>query len=373
MRVGIVTDPMDTVSSVRVYLANLIENLFRLYDPGQIYLIHRRRGGHPLYQQGREVILPGLYQASAPSASLGDLLRPLLLRQYKLDIIHYTHSHAPLTFFTSGARNVCLVTTVGPATHPQYYPLASRYLIRVARLVNRRMDAIITESQSEKKEIVSFLGISEDRVRVIPSGVDEIFKPGDNPEETKRELRDRYGVKFPFILNVGGYRPVKNGPALIRAFARLKRQGLEHRLVLVGRPGPGFGEVLRAIRQLGLDGEVITTGFVPREDLPKFYNAAALFVLPSFKESFGHVLVEAMACGCPVVTSNVTCMPEVVGEAGVLIDPYSVDSLAEGMYRVLADSGLRRQLRDKGLRRAQLFSWENCARQTLKLYQELCK
>jgi len=371
MRIGIVTDPMDTKSSVRVYLGNLIQNLFKIYDPNQIYLIHARKSDNSLYNQGKEIILPGLYRDSFPSAGIADIFRPFLLRKYKLDVIHYTHSNPPLTFSAAGARNVCLITTIGPATHPQYYPLPSRYIVKIAKLVNQRMDVIITESEAEKKEIVKFFRVPEEKVRVIPSGVDEIYQPLNNLDGIKDELYTKYKIKSPYILHVGAYRPVKNGPSLIKAFAELKKRGLEHKLVLVGKPAQRFQEVLKLIKQLGLEEEVITTGYVPYEDLPKLHNAADVFVLPSFKESFGHVLVETMACGCPVVTSNVTCMPEIAGDAGILIDPYDVNSLTEGIYKVLTNDGLRQDMRKKGLRRAKLFSWERCARETLKVYEEL--
>jgi glycosyltransferase involved in cell wall biosynthesis len=371
MKIGIVTDPLDTKSSVRVYLNNLIENLFKIYDPSQIYLIHAQKSENPLYRQGREVILPGFYRDSFPSASLADVLRPFLLRKYGLDVVHYTHSNPPLTFSAAGAKNVCLITTMGPATHPQHYPLPSRYIAKISRLVNRRMDVVITESEAEKREIVKFLRVPEQKVRVIPSGVDEIYRPLDNLEGIKKELSAKYRVQFPYILHVGAYRPVKNGPALIKAFAGLKKRGIKHKLVLVGKPAQRFNEVSKLIKELGLEEEVISTGFVPYEDLPKLHNVADLFVLPSFKESFPHVLVEALACGCPVVTSNITCMPEITGDAGVLIDPYDVSSLTEGMYRVLTDEELRQGLKKKGLQRAKLFSWERCARETLAVYEEL--
>ena len=371
LKIGIITDPLDTKSSVRVYLANLIENLFKLHDPNQIYLIHARKSDNPLYRQGKEIILPGLYQENMPSASLADIFRPLLLRKYKFDVIHYTHSNPPLTFFTAGAKNVCLITTLGPVTHPQYYPLASRYIAKVAKLVNKRMDIIITESEAEKKEIVKFLSVPEEKVRVIPSGVDEIYLPLPDLDEIKNELLTKYKIKTPYILHVGAYRPVKNGPTLIRAFAQLKKRGMEHKLVFVGKPAQKFDEVLRLIKELGLEGEVITTGFTQYEDLPKLYNAADLFVLPSFKESFPHVLVEALACGCPVVASNIACMSEIAGEAGIFINPHDVNSLAEGMYNVLTNSELRQDLKEKGLQRAKSFSWEKCARETLKVYEEL--
>jgi len=235
------------------------------------------------------------------------------------------------------------------------------------------MDMIITESEAEKREIIRFLWVPEQKVRVIPSGVDEIYQPLSNLHQIKSELSAKYKIRFPYILHVGAYRPVKNGPALIRAFAELKKQGIEHKLVLVGKPAQKIVEILKLIKEFGLEDEVIFTGFVPDEDLPKFYNAATLFMLPSFKESWPHVLVEALACGCPVVTSNITCMPEIAGDAGIFIDPYDVNSLAEGMYKALTDNELRESLKKKGLERAKSFSWERCARETLKVYEELYK
>jgi len=373
MRIGIVTDPLDTKSSVRVYLRNLIEQLLKISDPDNIYLIHQKSGHNPLYQQANEIILPGLYRDTVPSASLFDVLRPLQLQKYGLDVIHYTHSNPPLTFFASGARSVCLITTIGPVTHPQHYPLASRYMARLARIVNQRMDVVITESEAEKREIVRFLKVSDEKVRVIPSGVDDIFVPLSNREAIEQSLRLRYGIHSPYILTTGAYRPVKNGPGLIKAFAQLKQQGFEHKLVLVGKPAQKFGEVTALIDRLDLKEEVISTGFVSDEDLPKFYGAADLFVLPSFKESFPHVLVEAMACGCPVVTSDVDCMLEMTGDAGIAVAPEDIDGLASAMQRVLADGRLRGIMRKKSVQRARRFSWEQCTRDTLQVYEELYK
>ncbi len=373
LKIGIITDPLDTKSSVRVYLANLIKNLFTLHDPNQIHLIHARKSENPLYKQGKEIILPGLYQENIPSASLADIFRPLLLRRYKLDVIHYTHSNPPLTFFTTGSKNVCLITTLGAVTHPQYYPLPSRYIVRLAKLVNKRMDIIITESEAEKKEIVKFLGVPEEKVKVIPSGIDEIYMPLPKLNDIKNELLTKYKIKTPYILHVGAYRPVKNGPALVRAFAQLKKRGMEHKLVFVGKPARKFDEVLKLIKEFALEDEVVITGFTRYEDLPKLYNAADLFVLPSFKESFPHVLVEALACGCPVVTSNIDCMVEIAGDAAVAVDPHNSDNLTEAMYHVLTDGGLRQNLKKKALARAGLYLWERCARETVKVYEELCK
>jgi len=371
LKIGIITDPMDTASSVRVYLSNLISELVKIYDKNKIYLIHSRKSKNPLYWHCNELIIPGFYDENAPSKMLFDLHRPFLMKKYDLDVIHYTHTYAPITFKASATKNVCLITTIGSYTDPELYPLPSRILIRLARPVIAKMDAIITETSAEKKKILRFLDIEDEKVKVIPSGIDEIYRPLSDLNEIAYELKNKYGVSPPFILHVSTYRPTKNGPGIIKAFYWLKKYGLKHKLVWIGKPAQRFEEVLELVEKLKLCSEVNFLGYIKRGDLPKFYNLADVFLLPSFRESFPHVLVEALACGCPVVTSNVTAMPEIVGDAGILVNPYDFHDIAKGIYKVLSDESLREELRRKGLERAKLFSWEKCAKETLKVYREV--
>ena len=161
-------------------------------------------------------------------------------------------------------------------------------------------------------------------------------------------------------------------PALVRAFCQLKQEtGIPHRLVLAGKKGWIFESIYTEVEQLGLQDEVIFTGYVPDEDLPYLYNGASLFAYPSFYEGFGLPPLEAMACGCPVVTSNTSSLPEVVGDAGLMVDPLRSDELAGAMARVLEDSDLAAAMRTKGLARAATFSWERCARETLSIYRDV--
>jgi glycosyltransferase involved in cell wall biosynthesis len=159
---------------------------------------------------------------------------------------------------------------------------------------------------------------------------------------------------------------------LIQAFHNLKnKERLPHKLVIAGKKGWLYREIFKTVDTLGLAGDVKFTGHVPWEDLPFLYNLAEIFVYPSFYEGFGLPPVESMACGCPVITSNTSSLPEVVGDAGILIDPRDKEGLSKAIHETITDDDLRRRMRTKGLQRAKRFSWERCARETLKVYEEV--
>jgi glycosyltransferase involved in cell wall biosynthesis len=234
------------------------------------------------------------------------------------------------------------------------------------------MDLIITISEHTKRDAVELLGIEPDRVRVTPLAAHECFRPLRDPEAL-RELRERYGLgNRPYILTVGTLEPRKNHCRLIEAFARLRRRdpGLIHRLVLVGAKGWLFEPIFETVRRLGLEGHVRWLDYVPFDDLPGLMSGTELFVYPSLYEGFGLPPLEAMSCGAPVIASATTSLPEVVGEAGILVDPEQVDEITAAMHRVLTDPHLRTALRAAGLERAKQFTWERTARMTLAAYDE---
>jgi glycosyltransferase involved in cell wall biosynthesis len=185
-------------------------------------------------------------------------------------------------------------------------------------------------------------------------------------------LPDEGGVPAqPYILNVGTLEPRKNLAGLLQAFARARRKGLPHSLVVVGANGWGNSSVERLVDELGIREHVHVSGFVDDQTLPRLYAAADFFVYPSLYEGFGLPVLEAMACGAPVITSNVSSMPEVAGGAALLVDPRSTDELCDAMLRLAGDGQLRSLLRVKGKERAGQFSWERTAEQTWQIYQEV--
>jgi len=370
MKVAIITDPCYFPSGVKTYVDNLVENLLMIHD--ETYIVHSKKDGE-LFPSARQLILPSLYRSSAAAMSIFDIHRPVLLRKYRFDVVHYTHNHVPLSFWASGSKTICTVHGVASLSHPQFHSIASRILWRVSALLNRRIDVVLADSNYAKEAIIQFLGVRPEKIRVIYHGVGREFKPQKKLNETKDELDSKFGIGAPFILNVNGYRPIKNVVTLVKAFAEIKKLGIQHKLVLVGKPIDPSHEAMKAIMDLGLEKEVVITGYVPKKDLLKLYGLADLYVIPSFKESFGLPLLEAMACGCPVIASNVTALPEVGGDAVVFFDPYNYEELAKKMYRLLTNNELRSHFSRKALERARQFSWEKCAQEHLDVYNEVCQ
>jgi len=227
-------------------------------------------------------------------------------------------------------------------------------------------DRIVVVSESTKRDLLRFIDADPKKVRVIYHGVDhELFKPRD-----KLEARRRLGLPLdrPIILNVGSEEPRKNIPVLLKSFKELLNDVPSALLVRVGMRTT---HVEKLIRSLGLGGEVLYRRAILDEIFALYYNAADLLCFPSYYEGFGNPPLEAMASGLPVIAGNRTSIPEVVGDAGILIDPFDVDGFAYWMHEVLSNEDLRIKLSEKGYKRSMMFSWEKCARETLEVYREV--
>ncbi len=242
--------------------------------------------------------------------------------------------------------------------------IAERWWLKLDVKGIRKANHIIAVSQNTKDDLINYLKIPPERITVIYNGLDHsLFQP------RKGRLFDK-----PYILYVGSERPRKNLNRLLEAFSKLKREFKLLKLVKVG--SPGRSEIFRKntlaqIEKLGLREEVIFVDHVPENELPYYYSFASLLVYPSLYEGFGFPLLEAMACGCPVITSNTSSLPEVVGEAGIMVNPYDVDALAGAMGRVLTDQRLRSGMIERGLAQAKGFSWEKTARETGEVYERV--
>jgi glycosyltransferase involved in cell wall biosynthesis len=254
------------------------------------------------------------------------------------------------------------------------HPLEA-WLDRIALLGLHRAERLIAISQSTKETLISALSCPEEKIEVVLYGVDHaVFRPSPVPQG----LRTHYGLDSDVyhILYVGAESPRKNLLRLVRAIAKLKARMPNVKLIKVGSPEYlGHLEQLKQLTyELSLEGSVLFLDHPPEEDLVALYNLAALFVFPSLYEGFGLPPLEAMACGTPVVCSHAASLPEVVGDAALMVDPYDVDGLAAAMERVLRDADLRQDLRERGLARASQFTWERTARQTVAVYREvLCE
>jgi len=229
-------------------------------------------------------------------------------------------------------------------------------------------DRILTCSEYSKQDIVRIYGVDAEKIKVIPLSVGDMYRPEPDPgrvEAMKRKL----GIDGRYILYMGNFKPHKNVRKIILSFARVSREIAGLKLVLAGPKTHTYSELCALVDQMSLGDRVIFTGTVLEKDSPHLlYSGAEVFVMPSLYEGFGLPPVEAMACGTPAVVSNTTSMPEVVGEAGVLVDPCDVDCIAEAVLLILRDAGLREELRRKGLARAAVFSPERIAKETRRAF-----
>jgi glycosyltransferase involved in cell wall biosynthesis len=257
-----------------------------------------------------------------------------------------------------------------------YYPEAHRFLDRLYLDLSTRHNAraathLIADSSATKRDLVERYGTEPDKITVIYPGYEEtVFQPVRDKEDIEA-VKARYNIAGDYILFVGTLQPRKNLTRLIKAFADLRFAICDLRLVIVGKKGWLYEEIFQRVEALGLEGRVVFTDYVPEGHLPALLSGARLFAFPSLYEGFGLPVLEAMACGTPVVCSNASSLPEVVGDAALLVDPLDVGELAAAMERVLCDEQLRGELMRRGFEQAKNFSWERCARETLGVLENV--
>ena len=251
--------------------------------------------------------------------------------------------------------------------HPDaFVPSLREYLERVVPRSVARTDRVLADSESTRDDLIAHFGTPPEKVQVLYCGVGTRFHPEKEPGEQER-LRDKYNIESPYVLSVGTLQPRKNYVRLIKAFANLPLTNLP--LVIAGGQGWLYEDVFAEAEKHGDCVRVL--GFVDDADLPALLRNATLFAFPSLYEGFGLPVLEAMACGVPVVCSNASSLPEVAGDAALTIDPLDADALAEAMSRALADAALRKEMIDRGLAQAARFTWEKAARQLLGLFEAL--
>ncbi len=298
---------------------------------------------------------------------------PPLLRQHQVDVYHGVCN------FELPLRKVCRYVVTIHDLVPLFFPeLVPKKHLLFFRLFMKRAahtaDVIITDSEHSKQDIVRYLQVSEKKVRVIYLG----FTPPDPHKSVRLSLPPvlrRYHISRPYVLFVGVIEPKKNLERLVDAFARLRHRyagGQALQLVLAGGKGWFSEQLYQKVRTLNLENHVLFTGFVPDDDLPCLYRGAELFVFPSIYEGFGLPVLEAMSYGTPVVTSLSSSLPEIAGNACMLVDPLNPDAIFQGMLAVLTDNVTRDNMRTAGPRQAQKFSWKRTAEHTYQVYREVC-
>ena len=361
MRIGIDAHHINgKPQGSRTYVLNLVRELANLLDDDELYvysfapdetariLNSPRLFHHRLFPQSARLRLP----LTVPALGLRD----------RLDIFHSQYLCPPV----SPVRDIITVHDILFETHPKLFEGA--FSMRSVRLIRRscqRARLVLTVSEFSRQTLIERYQLTEEKVVVTADGVNlDEFRPG----ASSKNLAERYRLNRPFVLSVGRLEPRKNLERLIRAFAKVRdRLDRQLTLVLVG-PRDFRAESIFEEIAMAPEGMVSWLGPVTDQDLPPLYNMAEALAYPSLVEGFGMPVLEAMACGTPVVSAARGALPEVGGDAVLWVEPEDEDSIADGIERILTDSDLRNQLQGKGLERARLFSWQESARKTLESY-----
>lgn len=265
-----------------------------------------------------------------------------------------------------GKKLVVTVHDLSPVVLPEYYDMKRRlwhWSVGFRRTLNRA-DKIIAVSEYTKRELVDVLGLDANKITVVYQGIDHTRYKPELEQARLRDVRNRYGLPGEFILYVGTLEPRKNVDGLLKAWEAMN---VKVPIVVAGKPGWKYGDIFKMAQKSSRRRLIQFLGFVPEADKPYVIKLARALAFPSLYEGFGLPVLEAMAVGTPVVTSSVTSLPEVVGDAGLLVNPYNIEEITFALDQLLRDEGLRARLTEKGLLRAKDFSWEKTASQTLNL------
>ena len=366
MRIAI--DASRTVVARRTgterYSLELIRALLRI-RPAHEYLLYFNQAPPP------DLIPPGAHWAARviPQTRLWTHLR--LSRTLAEDRPNVLFVPAHVLPIRHPPRSVVTVHDLGFHFYPEAHPVTSRlYLELSTRWAARQATRLIAVSEHTARDLERVYAVPRERIRVVYEGVDLTFRPVREGAAVE-QVRQRYEIDSrPYLLAVGTLQPRKNLSGLLRALRILLDGGAVLQLVLVGQAGWGTTALETELDRLALRPHVRLTGYVPDEDLPALYSGALAYVQPSFYEGFGLTVLEAMACGAPVIAANSSSLPEVVGGAGLLVDPLRPAEIAAAIQRLVESSYLRSQLAAAGPRRAAEFTWERCARETLSALEE---
>jgi glycosyltransferase involved in cell wall biosynthesis len=359
--VNAITEPAPKFGS-RVYLWELASALAKTDGVDLVLLVgEEKANGVPPLLLSRTRRVPISSSGSYSQIFRQKRIREVLLRE-KIDLYHIPNT-MPLLGMT--IPTVVTIHDLVDLRVRKYGILRTAYRSLVNFIAGHLADHVLTVSENSKRDIVRLLRIPESKVTVVYNGVSEEFHPLDR-KECKDYLASKYSIMGDFLLAPGGLSRNKNIPRLLAAMRLLKERGRLEPLVLLGDKEDREFKYL-----IGLDGTVVLPGFVPREDLPAFYNAAFLVVYPTLYEGFGFPVLEAMACGTPVVTSNTSSLPEVAGGVALLVDPRNPEEIADAVQRLLTDETLRAELSSRGLLHARQFTWEKAAKETLEVFLEV--
>ncbi|MDD4892787.1 MAG: glycosyltransferase family 1 protein [Candidatus Rickettsiella isopodorum] len=366
MRIGIAARGLSELcGGVKQYIESLTKSLLQIDHENQYFIFYDSKTPQAKFDQDKEILLKTKNKLWYDYVKL-----PRALIKHKIDICIFPKNVVP---FNIKCKSIVIIHDLLHIMDPKVYNRFDSFYMQLAIPFSvKKADIVVTVSENTKKDLLKITGINEKKIHVIHEAADEKYRVIQNHNEAKRQLLHKYHITSPFLLYVGSLSPRKNIPCLIKAFEILnKTNNVPRQLVLAGGKSWKEKEILRLIRISPQSKNINLTGFITDDDLPLIYNQAELFIYPSLYEGFGLPILEAMACGCPVVSSNSSSLPEVAGDAALYFDPTNEHELVNKLCAVAANDELKKNLITRGLVRAKQFKWEYVAQSIIKIYHEL--
>ncbi|MBE0069263.1 glycosyltransferase family 4 protein [Thermoanaerobacterium thermosaccharolyticum] len=357
----------DKPTGIGWYGINLINSIDKVVDQSLNINVYIQEKAKMYFKDINNINLKivGNFKSNKERICYQQIKMASIFKKDKIDFVHFIDYLIPIFF-----NKIPYVITIHDLSfyEKNFFNISKSLFKRIITKISiNRSKAIICDSNWTKKCIEDKFNIT-DKVYTVYLGYDKIYKRLKVQDERIMDnIRNKYRIKNKYILFVGTIEPRKNLYNLIKAFNKISKS-VEHQLIVVGKKGWMFENVLKLVENLKLENKIIFTDYIDNVEMLYLYNNADISVYPSIYEGFGIPPLEAMACGSPVVVSNVTSLPEVVGDAALLVDPFNVDDIADKIYKVISDRNLNNTLREKSVIQANKFSWGKCAMETLDIY-----
>ncbi len=372
MRFGIMMRSADEAGGISVYARNMVEELLQLDKSNEYVLFYKTDkhfGRYSKYENCREVLLPGGNKAVWDQIKI-----PMAARREKIDLLFNPKFTVPLLTKCKTVMVVHGADWFIPPYDEVYTTLDNFYIKRVMPLYFRKADYITSVSDYSTDGFVSAFPWCRDKIQTIYFGPNKIFKPIDDEIELSK-IKENYSLPDKFFLTVirydhGARNTRKNFKGMAEAYSLYKKMGGKEKFVVVGRDCHLYGDEYD-LDSLGIKGDVLFPGLVSQADLPAFYSLAELYLYPTIIEAFPIPTTEAMACGCPIVTSDGTGLKELTDGVSITVDPTDSEAIARAIMKVQSDPALKHDMIQKGFERSKIFSWKKCARETLRIFNEL--
>jgi|AntAceMinimDraft_16_1070373.scaffolds.fasta_scaffold00270_6 glycosyltransferase involved in cell wall biosynthesis len=365
MRIAIVADPIDEqYAGVFYYTKQLIDALLRIDEKNEYFFIHLRKNKY--FMGKNEVIIPGSRKIPGWMTLRKFLFISFAILRIKPDVVLEPAHIGPFSLLHK-CKKIVVIHDLTPILFPQYHLKFSRIIHKILLpIILKNADGIIVPSLCTKHDLEKMYNPSKP-IKVTYEAASQEFVPSD--EKRIQQVKEKYNISGSYIIAVGTIEPRKNLTMLFEAFSEIRKADIDLKLVIIGKSGWFFKKIVAKMH--GSKEVVIFTGYVERNELPILYSGAEFMVFPSIYEGFGLPPLEAMKCGCPVICSNSSSLPEVCGQAAILFDPAKPEELQKAMLEIITKPDLKKFMKNEGLIQATKFSWERCAEETIEFFMDI--